>query len=82
MEYTELEQDFNNLRATQPYIVGKVIDEAQNYIEFLESKQEVLNNVCVLLNELEVRTINKVDDGNDAIRDVLNKLYAIIPGAE
>ena len=32
MKYEGLLEDFDNIRETQPYAVGKVIDEAQKYI--------------------------------------------------
>lgn len=53
MQYTELQQDFDNLRATQTYIVGKVVDEAQNYIEFLEHKNAAFESLLAYLNKLD-----------------------------
>jgi hypothetical protein len=49
MKYVELFQDFE----TQPYAVGKVIDEAQNYIEFLEGKFEAFERIIAHLNKLD-----------------------------
>ena len=51
MRYDGLLEDFNNLRQTQAYAVGKVVDEAQNYIEYLEAKEDMLEKMIAYLNE-------------------------------
>jgi hypothetical protein len=73
MNYEGLETDFNNIRQTQPYVVGKVIDEAQNYIEYLEGKEDVLNKVVEYLNELDVSTKNETK------KEILDHLLTILP---
>lgn len=53
MKYVELFEDFENVRETQTYAVGKVIDEAQNYIEFLEDKYDGFERLVAYLNKLD-----------------------------
>jgi hypothetical protein len=53
MKYVELFEDFENVRETQQYAVGKVIDEAQNYIEFLEDKYDAFERLVAYLNKLD-----------------------------
>jgi hypothetical protein len=53
MLYEGLQTDFNNIRETQSYAVGKVVDEAQKYIEFLEGKNAFLEKLIEYLNELD-----------------------------
>lgn len=52
MKYQELEEDFDNIRSTQSYVVGSVIDEAQRYISHLEGKEDLLENLVKYLNTL------------------------------
>ena len=42
MKHPGLTEDFGNIRETQVYAVGKVIDEAEKYILFLEGKEDAL----------------------------------------
>jgi len=73
MNYEGLHTDFDNIRQTQPYVVGKVIDEAQNYIEYLESKEETLNKVVAYLNELDESTKAETK------KEILDHLLTILP---
>jgi len=56
MRYTGLFEDFENVRTTQPYIVGKIVDEAQNYIEYLEGKEDTLERLIEYFNQLDEST--------------------------
>lgn len=73
MKYEGLFEDFNNVRTTQAYAVGKVIDEAQNYIEYLEGREDVLNNILNYLDEI---------DGNNKFeskKEILEAILKFIP---
>jgi len=60
MKYQGLSEDFSNIRQTQTYAVGKVIDEAEKYIEYLEGKEELLEKMITYLNEsADDKTIDK-----------------------
>jgi len=59
MRYTGLFEDFDNIRETQSYTVCKIIDEAQNYIEYLEAKEDTLERVVAYLNELDASPLNE-----------------------
>lgn len=56
MRYEGLFEDFENIRTTQNYVVGKIVDEAQNYIEYLEGKEDSLERVVEYLNRLDEST--------------------------
>ena len=73
MMYDRLQTDFDNIRATQPYVVGKVIDEAQDYIEFLEDKQQRLDSVVAYLTELDA------SPANETKQEILDKLAQLLP---
>jgi len=73
MNYEGLQTDFDNIRQTQPYVIGKVIDEAQNYIEYLEGKEETLNKVVAYLNELDES--KKIETK----KEILDHLLTILP---
>ena len=73
MKYEGLLEDFDNIRETQPYAVGKVIDEAQKYIEFLEGKQDTFNKLVDYFNELDE------SDTNETKKEILDHLLTIIP---
>lgn len=49
-KYEGLATDFDNIRETQPYTVGKVIDEAEKYIVYLEGKENLLEQMITYLN--------------------------------
>ena len=73
MKYEGLAQDFENIRETQQYAVRKVVDEAQKYIEFLEGKENLLENLLVFINEI-----------NDSLKtetkqEILEGLKKILP---
>jgi len=73
MKYVELFGDFENIRETQPYVVGKVIDEAQAYIEHLEGKNDLLENFVAFLNKLE-------ESGKtETKQEILAELHKIFP---
>ena len=59
MQHTGLNEDFENIRTTQTYAVGKVIDEAQNYIDFLEGKLNAFEALCAYLNTLDDSKLNE-----------------------
>jgi hypothetical protein len=73
MNYEGLFEDFNNIRSTQPYAVGKVIDEAQNYIEYLEGKENTLNQLVDYFNQLDE------SNGFESKSDILGKILTILP---
>jgi len=73
MNYEGLFEDFNNIRSTQPYAVGKVVDEAQNYIEYLEGKESTLNKLVDYFNELDE------SKGFESKKDILDKILTILP---
>jgi len=73
MNYQGLFEDFNNIRSTQPYAVGKVIDEAQNYIEYLEGKENTLNQLVDYFNQLDE------SNGFESKSDILDKILTILP---
>ena len=73
MNYEGLFEDFNNIRSTQPYVIGKVIDEAQNYIEYLEGKESTLNKLVDYFNELDE------SKGFESKKDILDKILTILP---
>jgi hypothetical protein len=73
MNYQGLFEDFNNVRETQPYAVGKVIDEAQNYIEYLEGKENTLNQLVDYFNQLDE------SNGFESKSDILGKILTILP---
>jgi hypothetical protein len=73
MNYQGLFEDFNNIRSTQPYAVGKVIDEAQNYIEYLEGKENTLNQLVDYFNQLDE------SNGFESKSDILGKILTILP---
>jgi hypothetical protein len=74
MRYTGLFEDFENVRTTQPYILGKIVDEAQNYIQYLEGKEDTLNEVVAYLNELDAST------KTEKKAEILAQLVTLIPG--
>ena len=73
MKYEGLAQDFENIRETQEYAVRKVIDEAQKYIEHLEGKEDLLENLLVFINE--------INDSfkNETKQEILEGLKKILP---
>jgi len=73
MKYEGLLEDFDNIRQTQPYVVGKVIDEAQKYIEYLEGKEEALDKVVEYLNQLDESTRNETK------KEILDHFLTILP---
>ena len=73
MNYEGLQTDFDNIRSTQPYAVGKVVDEAQNYIEYLEGKEATLNKLVAYLNELDES--KKIETK----KEILDHLLTILP---
>lgn len=73
MKYEGLFEDFNNIRSTQPYAVGKLVDEAQNYIEYLEGKEETLNRLVDYFNQLDE------SNGFESKSDILGKILTILP---
>ena len=73
MNYEGLFEDFNNIRSTQPYAVGKVVDEAQNYIEYLEGKENTLNQLVEYFNALDE------SKGFESKKDILDKISTILP---
>lgn len=73
MRYTGLFEDFNNIRSTQSYAVGKVIDESQNYIEYLETKEDTLNKLVDYFNQLDE------SKGSESKQDILDKILTILP---
>ena len=73
MNYEGLFEDFNNIRSTQPYVIGKVIDEAQNYIEYLEGKEETLNKLVDYFNQLDE------SKGFESKKEILDKILTILP---
>ena len=73
MKYEGLLEDFDNIRETQPYAVGKVIDEAQNYIEYLEGKEETLNKLVDYFNQLDE------SKGFESKKEILDKILTILP---
>ena len=73
MNYEGLQTDFDNIRSTQPYAVGKVVDEAQNYIEYLEGKEATLNKLVDYFNELDE------SKGFESKKEILDKILTILP---
>ena len=73
MEYVELLTDFENIRETQPYAVGKVIDEAQTYIEYLEGREGVLNNILQYLDTLDSSGLAETK------QEILETIFKMIP---
>jgi hypothetical protein len=73
MRYDGLFEDFNNVRETQTYAVGKVVDEAQNYIEYLEGKEDVLNKLVDYFNQLDE------SKGFESKKEILDKVLTILP---
>jgi len=73
MNYEGLQTDFDNIRSTQPYAVGKVVDEAQNYIEYLEGKESTLNKLVDYFNELDE------SKGFESKKEILDKILTILP---
>lgn len=73
MQYQGLLEDFNNIRVTQDYVVVNIINEAQNYIEHLEEKQALLENL--------LGYINKLNDSlaNESKQEILENLKKILP---
>ena len=74
MRYTGLFEDFDNIRETQSHIVCKIIDEAQNYIEYLEAKEDTLESVVAYLNELDASTKTETK------AEILARLVTLLPG--
>ena len=72
MKYNELLTDFDNIRETQNYVVGKVIDEAQNYIEYLEMREDILNNVLEYLDKLDN------SDKTETKQEILDEIVKIV----
>lgn len=73
MNYEGLFEDFNNIRATQPYLIGRVIDEAQNYIEYLEGKENTLNRLVDYFNQLDESM------GFETKKEILETISNILP---
>jgi len=73
MRYDGLLEDFDNLRSTQSYAVGKVVDEAQNYIEYLEGKEDVLNTLVDYFNQLDE------SKGFESKKEILDKVLTLLP---
>jgi len=73
MQYDGLFEDFNNIRSTQSYAVGKVIDEAQNYIEYLEGKEQTLEKLVAYFNQLDEST------KNESKAEILNHILTLLP---
>jgi len=73
MRYTGLFEDFENVRTTQPYIVGKIVDEAQNYIEYLEGKEDTLERLIEYFNRLDKSTLN------ESKAEILAQLTTFLP---
>ena len=76
MKYEGLFEDFNNVRETQVYAVGKVIDEAQNYIEYLEGREDTLNSILQYLDQV---------DGSgktETKQEILDGIFQLIPQEE
>jgi hypothetical protein len=74
MRYTGLFEDFDNIRETQTYVVCKIIDEAQNYIEHLEAKEDTLESVVAYLNELDA------SPKSETKAEILARLVTLLPG--
>jgi len=73
MKYEGLFEDFNNVRQTQVYAVGKVIDEAQNYIEYLEGREDVLKSVLQYLDQLD-------ESGKtETKQEILDSIFKLLP---
>ena len=73
MKYEGLAEDFENIRATQEYGVRKVVDEAQKYIEHLEGKEQLLENLLVYINEINDSLKNETK------QEILEGLKKILP---
>jgi len=73
MKYQGLHEDFGNIRETQAYAVCKVVDEAQKYIEYLETKEELLENLIGYLNELDE------SKKNETKQEILEAIGKILP---
>ena len=73
MKYEGLVEDFDNIRETQNYAVGKVVDEAQKYIEYLEKRDETLDNILKYLDEVDS------SGKNETKQDILNGIFNLIP---
>lgn len=73
MKHPGLTEDFGNIRETQVYAVGKVIDEAEKYILFLEGKEDALNNVVAYLNQLDAT------GKNETKAEILDELVKLLP---
>ena len=73
MRYTGLFEDFENVRTTQPYILGKIVDEAQNYIEYLEGKEDKLERLIDYLNRLDESPLNETK------AEILDHLATLLP---
>ena len=73
MRYTGLFEDFENVRTTQPYILGKIVDEAQNYIEYLEVKEDTLERLIDYLNRLDESPLNETK------AEILDHLATLLP---
>ena len=73
MKYDGLLTDFNNIRETQNYAVGKVVDEAQNYIEYLEGREDLLNGILKYLEELDA------SDKTETKQEILDTIFKMIP---
>lgn len=73
MKYEGLFEDFNNIRETQVYAVGTVIDEAQKYIEYLEGREEVLDGILQYLDFLD-------ESGkNETKQEILEGIFKLLP---
>lgn len=67
-----LQTDFDNIREEESYHIGKVIDNAEEYIHFLEQKQRILENA--------IDYLNKIDDSgkNETKEEILTGFAAVI----
>lgn len=52
MLHEGLVTDFNNIRSTESYVIGAVINEAENYIHFLEDQKAKYDAIAEHLNLL------------------------------
>jgi len=73
MKYDGLLTDFNNIRETQVYAVGKVIDEAENYITYLEKRDDTLSNILKYLDELDS------SGKTETKQEILDAIFKLVP---
>ena len=73
MRYEGLIEDFSNIRETQPYVVGKVMDEAQKYIEYLEGRDDVLNSILKFLDDIDS------SGKTETKQEILDGVFKLIP---